>query len=251
MDRDIIFGIHSIKEALENPGRRLYGVFATLDGLKEFSKKTGLNKIEEMCEVQILDNHKLQDRAKAFCDDLGFNYQRVPSGIFLVAGSLEEKDLSYLFSEIESGKAKKIICLDQVSDAHNGAAIMRTAAFYGVDAILISTKGNFGRGPGFTRIASGAVEHLPIVQCSSLPKALNKLQDKGVVVVGFSEHSPEQLDGLDDAVVCLVFGAEDVGMSNAVSRVVKRTVALVPQGPIKSLNVSVASAVAMEKFFSK
>ncbi|MCO4792663.1 MAG: RNA methyltransferase [Bacteriovoracaceae bacterium] len=251
MERDIIFGIHSIAEALENPRRRIHGIFATRDGLKEFSKKTGLTKLEEKCEIQLMDSHKLQERAKALCDDMEFNYQRVPSQIFLLVDGIEEKDLNYLFKEIESGKVKKLICLDQVSDAHNGAAIMRTAAFYGVDAIIISTKGNFGRGPSFSRIASGAVEYLPIVQCASLPKALQKLMDKGISVIGFSEHSTKQLEDIDDVPICLVFGAEDVGMSNAVSRVVKETVSLVPQGPIKSLNVSVAAAVAMEKFFSK
>ena len=44
-------------------------------------------------------------------------------------------------------------------------------------------------------------------------------------------------------------GAEDVGLSNAVGRSVEHTVAFKPQGAIKSLNVSVASALAMESFF--
>lgn len=221
-------------------------------GSESFQKKTGFKNLEQKGEIHYLDNHTLQERAKVLCEEYGHNYQRVPSQIFLLVDSLVDNDLNYLFDLIESGKLKKLICLDQVTDAHNGAAIMRTAAFYGVDALLVSTKGNFGRGPGFNRIASGAVEFIPIVQCSSLPKALVKIQEKGVEVIGFSEHSSMENDALPlKGPVCLVFGAEDVGMSNAVSRVVKNTVALNSMGPIKSLNVSVAAAIAMEKFFSK
>jgi 23S rRNA (guanosine2251-2'-O)-methyltransferase len=112
-------------------------------------------------------------------------------------------------------------------------------------------KGNFGMGPNFSRIASGATEHVQIVKCSSLPKILTKLIELNVEVIGLSEHATDTNLNIKDAkATCLVLGAEDEGMSNAVSRVVEKTIALKPLGRIKSLNVSVAAAVAMEKIFS-
>jgi 23S rRNA (guanosine2251-2'-O)-methyltransferase len=157
-----------------------------------------------------------------------------------------------MYEQLESRIPIKILALDQITDAHNGAAIMRTAAFYGVDCILISARGNFGLGPGFARIASGATEHVKIVRCSALPKTLTKIKDLGAIVIGLSEHASGDLGTIDNKKpICLILGAEDVGMSHAVSRVVETTISFKPQGKIKSLNVSVAAAIAMEKIFGE
>ncbi len=64
------------------------------------------------------------------------------------------------------GQFDDAVRLDQITDVHNAAAIMRSAAFYGVDCVLISQKGNFGMGPNFARIASGALEYVKIIQFS-------------------------------------------------------------------------------------
>jgi 23S rRNA (guanosine2251-2'-O)-methyltransferase len=52
-----------------------------------------------------------------------------------------------------------------------------------------------------------------------------------------------------DTSICLVLGAEDKGLSSAVTRIMDDMVALIPSGPIKSLNVSVAAAIAMDRIF--
>ena len=157
---------------------------------------------------------------------------------------------TWIYQQLESRIPIKILALDQVTDAHNGAAIMRTAAFYGVDAILISARGSFGLGPGFSRIASGATEHVKIVRCSALPKTITKIKELGAICIGLSEHATSDLGTIDiTKPICLVLGAEDVGMSHAVSRVVETTISFKPAGKIKSLNVSVAAAIAMEKIF--
>ena len=50
--------------------------------------------------------------------------------------------------------------------------------------------------------------------------------------------------------ICLVLGSEEKGLSNATLRLLDRKVKFVAQGKIHSLNVSIASAIAMEHFFS-
>jgi 23S rRNA (guanosine2251-2'-O)-methyltransferase len=251
MDRDLIVGIHSIAEALKNPSRAIYEIVATDEGLEELKKRGGLKREEiPMNKVRLLEGHTLQEEAKKIYRDLDIEFQRVPSQIYMLVSPIEVLEPSWIYQQLESRIPLKILALDQVTDAHNGAAIMRTAAFYGVDVILISSKGNFGLGPNFARIASGACEHVKIVRCSALPKTITKLKELGVMCVGLSEHATEELSKLDaKKSVCLVLGAEDVGMSHAVSRVVDQTIAFKPLGKIKSLNVSVAAAIAMEKIF--
>ncbi|MDD0854843.1 RNA methyltransferase [Halobacteriovorax sp. GB3] len=247
----IIVGIHSIAEALRNNDRIVRRLYATEEGLSELRKKGELKKeFLDRVQVKLFSPHKLQEEAKSEYKRLDFHYTRVPSGVFLLAEDLEDEDFSWVMNEMTKKENLRILCLDQVTDVHNAAAIMRTACFYGVDAIIVSTKGNFGKAPSFSRIASGALEHVKIVKCASLPKTITKLQKAGFTCVGFSEHEKNEAKELPNENLCLVLGAEDVGLSNAVMRSLDKVVAFKTKGAIKSLNVSVAAAVAMEKFFT-
>lgn len=251
MDHDMIVGIHSIAEAIKNPERQIFEIVCTDEGFQEFKKRSGLRDHElPLTKVRWLEGHALQEEAKRIYRDLDLEFQRVPSGIFMLVSPINIYEPTWLYTQLESRIPLKILALDQITDAHNGAAIMRTAAFYGVDCILISAKGNFGMGPGFSRIASGAAEYVKIVRCSALPKTITKLKDLGAVCIGLSEHASGDLGEIDSKKpICLILGAEDVGMSHAVSRVVETTISFKPAGKIKSLNVSVAAAIAMEKIF--
>lgn len=251
MDHDMIVGIHSIAEAIRNPERQIFEIVATDEGFQEFKKRSGLRDQEiPLTKVRWLEGHALQEEAKKIYRELDLEFQRVPSGIFMLVSPINIYEPTWIYNQLESRIPIKILALDQVTDAHNGAAIMRTAAFYGVDVILISSKGNFGLGPGFSRIASGATEHVKIVRCSALPKTITKIKELGAICIGLSEHASGTLEKIDPTKpICLVLGAEDVGMSHAVSRVVETTIAFKPAGKIKSLNVSVAAAIAMEKIF--
>lgn len=248
-DLDLIVGIHSIAEALVCRPDAVRKIIATNDGLKDFKKKTRMNKELQGIDIKIVSSHDLQKTAETFYKEIELSFQRVPSQIFMVVDPVKTYEMTWLYEELDNCKKYKILCLDQVTDVHNAAAIMRSAAFYGVDCVLTGAKGHFGTGPSFARIASGAIEHVKIVICSSLPKAITKLKEKGVTVIGFSEHASEDGDGVERSdQMALVLGAEDVGMSNAVSRVVEHRVAIKPLGKIKSLNVSVAGAIAMERW---
>jgi 23S rRNA (guanosine2251-2'-O)-methyltransferase len=251
IERDMIVGIHSIAEVILNSSRDIFRIVSTEEGLKELVKRSAVTQKDlDKIEVKLIAPHALQEVAKKIYKNLDMNYSRVPSGIFIEATPLQFEDLNWIYKQIEDGKKLRIFCLDQVTDIHNGAAIMRTAAFYGVDCLVTAVKGSFGMGPNFSRIASGAAEHVKIVKCGSLPKFLTKLKQQGIGCIGFSEHSDEEATEVKSYNgICLVMGSEDTGLSNAVERVLDKRVAFVPQGPIKSLNVSVAAAIAMEKFF--
>ncbi len=251
MEHDMIVGIHSIAEALKNPERQIFEIVTTDEGFQELKKRGGLSDRDiPISKVRWLESHALQEEAKKNYRDLDLEFQRVPSGIFMLVSPINILEPTWIYQQLESRIPIKILALDQVTDAHNGAAIMRTAAFYGVDIILISAKGNFGLGPGFSRIASGATEHVKIARCSALPKTITKIKELGATCIGLSEHATGSLEQIDHTKpICLVLGAEDVGMSHAVSRVVETTISLKPAGKIKSLNVSVAAAIAMEKIF--
>jgi len=247
---DIIFGLHSIAEAINNPKRKAWNLFGTDESIKELRKLHFNNKkLPEAVKQSTLSNHKLQEEGKFQLRERGFKDQRVPSNIFLVTDKLEEESIANIYDFIEKNESLKMMALDQVTDIHNLAAILRTAAFYDLDYVLISKKGPLNFPPSYYRIASGASEYVRLINCSGLPKALSKMKEKGVDCIGLAEEattSAEEVKG--SAKTCLVMGAEDTGLSNATRRILDTFVALPAQGKIRSLNVSVAAAISMEKF---
>ena len=246
MNNDLIIGIHSIVEAIKNSARQKIELLGTAESLKELKKYCDIAHIR----ISTLLPHQLQERAKKLYSQNDCNYQRIPSNLLLIAEPLAPLELSWVYENL--AKPIKILCLDQVTDVHNGAAIMRTAGFYGVDCVITSMKGNFGTGPSFFRIASGAMEHIKLIHCSSLSKALSNLQGRGVDCIGLTEHATSSdisFDDFQNKSTCLVLGAEDTGLSHAVERILSKKVALKSFGAIRSLNVSVAAAIAMEKFW--
>lgn len=249
---EIIFGIHSIRAALENPSRMHRRLIGSVDGMKELFRGDYSRLRNKIAEIETCSAHKVQEYAKKYCQELEFHYSRVPSQVFLISDTLEHKDQAWLYDKVKEQGSIRILALDGVSDIHNGAAIMRTSSFFGIDALIVSGNHRFGFSPSLFRIASGAVEYLNIVQVQSLAKTINKLKNLGVNCIGLSEHADENLSSsLIEGKDCIIMGTEDVGLSHAVERLLDKRVSLPTQGKILSLNVSVATAVTLEKCYGQ
>lgn len=248
VDFDLIFGLHSIAAALKNPSRSHMKLVATDEGLQELQKKHRIVPKNYNVKTDILSSHALQEQAKKLCMHLDLDFTRVPSGIYLQTSPLQ----TYTIQEFLTRPDARLLALDQITDVHNGAAILRSACFYGVNGVLIPSEKSFGLTPSFYRIASGAVEYVNLIRVNSLSRAVGQLNEAGYMTVGLSEHSSENLTQTDlraQKKICLLLGAEETGLSNAVARLVQKNMSLPSQGEIKSLNVSSAAAIAMEKCF--
>lgn len=248
IDFDLIFGLHSIAAALLNPRRVHQKLVATDEGLVELSKKHKINPRDLKVEVELQSSHQLQEMAKKICHQLDVEFTRVPSGVFLQTSALE----TYNIQDFIKSPQARLLALDQITDVHNGAAILRSACFYGVTGVLLPSEKSFGLTPSFYRIASGATEYVNLIRVNSLSRAVGQMNEAGFLTVGLSEHSSESLGQYelrDNRKICLLLGAEEAGLSHAVSRLVQKKLSLASQGPIKSLNVASAAAIAMEKCF--
>ncbi len=248
VDFELIFGMHSIAAALTNPRRVHAKLYATDEGLVELQRKHQINPKNLKVPLQVLSSHALQEEGKKLCSYMDVEFSRVPSGLFLETSPLE----TYGLQDFLKAPKGRFLALDQITDVHNGAAILRTACFYGVDGVLIPSAKSFGLTPSFYRIASGATEYVNLIRVNSLSRAVGQLNEAGFVTVGLSEHSTDNLtpEGLRSKnKICLLLGAEETGLSHAVSRLVQKNLSLPSQGEIKSLNVSSAAAIAMEKCF--
>ena len=166
----------------------------------------------------------------------------VPQGITARA----ERIVPVGLDELLAGKAAFLVVLDEVTDPHNLGAILRSALGAGATGVVISRR----RSAPFTatalKSAAGAAEHLPISVVASIAQAVGELSRRGVWTVGLDPQAEESIWDLEiaDRPIALVAGAEGRGLAPLARSRCDLLCRIPLYGPVESLNVSVAVAVA-------
>lgn len=226
-DKTLIWGFHSVREALRSPRReavRLYATEAAAERLAEEIAAKGLEPI-------IVEMEEIARRLPA---------ETVHQGLLLEARPLAALDLSDIPAR------GVVLALDQVTDPHNVGAILRTAAAFALEALVTTERHSPDLAGVLAKSASGGLEHVPIVTVVNLARALDELGEMGFLRVGLDSEGPESLESTTlSAPLCLVLGAEGKGLRRLTRERCDVLARLDMPGPIKSLNVSNACAVAL------
>lgn len=149
----------------------------------------------------------------------------------------------------EQGINPKLLMLDGVSDVRNFGAIARSAECFGFHAIVIPFSGAAQVNEDAVKTSAGALLKIKVCKANNLPHTIGFLKDSGVHVVGMTEKSEDLVSGVEiDRPICLVMGAEDVGISDEVLKECDALVKIPMSGSIQSLNVSVSAGIAMYEF---
>jgi 23S rRNA (guanosine2251-2'-O)-methyltransferase len=139
-----------------------------------------------------------------------------------------------------------LLAFDQVTDPGNLAAALRSAAAFGAQGVLLPRRGSAGLGSLLHRRSAGAVEHVRLVQVVNLARALHRLREAGLWVVGLEPTGPPLWEAIDlRQGVVLVLGSEDRGLRRLTRGACDVCAGIPIPGPIGSLNVSVACGVAL------
>ena len=168
-----------------------------------------------------------------------------PQGVVAVADPVPEVDLERLALR-GSSSAPFLVVLDGVTDPHNLGAVMRTAASAGGTGIVIGRHRAAGLTPAAVKSAAGAVEHLPVATVPGIPNALTSLRASGIWTVALDPLAQGILWDLEIASepVALVLGSEGRGISRLARQRCDLAVSIPMPGPLGSLNVSAAAALA-------
>ncbi len=133
------------------------------------------------------------------------------------------------------------LLLDQITDARNFGAIIRTAECTGVQAIIIASKGGAPVNADTVKTSAGAVFNIPIVKVNHIKDAIYYLQGSGVKTIAATEKTEDILYDVDyTGPTALIMGSEERGINPSVLKIVDERVKLPMFGTIASLNVSVA-----------
>lgn len=226
-----IFGIRAIIEAI-SAGKEIDKVFiqkeAQGDLMQELMKtlrKENINfsyvPVEKLNKLSKFNNHQ---GAVASIAPIKFVTMEQ-----LVEGVLEKKE-NPLF-----------LILDQLSDARNFGAIIRTAECTGVDGIIIQKQGSAPVNGDTVKTSAGAVFNIPICKVDHIKDAVFYLQGSGITTVAATEKTENNIYDIDfKAGIAIIMGSEDKGVNPSVLKIIDQKAKLPMYGTISSLNVSVA-----------
>jgi 23S rRNA (guanosine2251-2'-O)-methyltransferase len=139
-----------------------------------------------------------------------------------------------------------LLVLDQVTDAGNLAAALRSAAAFGVEGVVLPERGSAGVGEAVSQRSAGAVEHLRIARTVNLAEGLRRMKEAGIWTIGLEASAPPLWQAFDlTRRVALVLGAEGKGLRRLTRERCDLLAGIPMAGVIGSLNVSVACGVAL------
>jgi 23S rRNA (guanosine2251-2'-O)-methyltransferase len=139
-----------------------------------------------------------------------------------------------------------LLVLDGVTDPHNLGACLRTADAAGALAVIVPKDKSATLNATVRKVACGAAEIIPLVAVTNLARTLEKLQQKGLWIVGTAGEAEQELYQQDlSGPTVLVMGAEGKGMRRLTREHCDFLVKLPMSGSVSSLNVSVATGVCL------
>src|SRR5262245_50440002 len=226
----IIFGIHAVAAALANPRRVIRHV--ALSG-----------NAERRLQPSLAARQLVHERVLPKDLDRRLGAETVHQGALIEAEALPEPSLALLAERLPLGP---LLVLDQVTDPHNVGAILRSAAVFGAAGVVLTRRHSPPLDGALAKSASGALEHVPIALVQNLARALLDLKQLGATIVGLEAGATSGLEsGTWPERAALVLGAEGRGLRQLTRASCDRLCRIASEGPLNSLNVSNAAAVAL------
>ena len=229
----LIYGINPVLEALRAKRATLIRVSPRAD-----DRLTQLVRLaaEQSVTVQRVSADELDRLAGGG----GHRHQGV-IGDVTEAGSYSVEDLV-----IGAKAAPLIVVLDAIEDPHNVGAILRTVDAAGGDGVVRQSRHAARLDGAAAKASAGAVAHVKIAEVVNIARAIEILKDAGVWTVGLDGGAPKRYDEVDLTLpTAIVVGAEGSGLRRLVRERCDWLASIPMRGHVQSLNVSVATGIAL------
>jgi 23S rRNA (guanosine2251-2'-O)-methyltransferase len=226
-----LYGLHAVRAALANPRRRLQRAVVTARAGEEIgSALLGRVRHEIVGTEQV--SRLLPPGA-------------VHQGIALQCERLPRLDIGDVLAKPAKGR-RVVLVLDQISDPHNAGAILRSAAAFGVTAVIVQDRNAPDESGVLAKAASGALDAVPYVQVVNIARALEDLGKREFWRIALAGDGETALSGAArDGDLALVLGSEGSGIRRLVRERCDVAAFIPMDGAMDSLNVSNAAAIAL------
>jgi 23S rRNA (guanosine2251-2'-O)-methyltransferase len=237
MAAPVAYGIHAVRVLLTRYPQRVRRVL--LAGGRDARRLAEIRTLAQRAGVQVAD---ADDAVLAKLAE-GERHQGVVAELAPRAGDPETQ----LEEALEAaGAAPLLLVLDGVQDPHNLGACLRSADAAGVAAVIVPRDRAAGLTPVVRKVAAGAAETVPLVPVVNLARTLRDLKDRGVWLVGTDDAADKTLYDADlKGPLALVMGSEGEGLRRLTRECCDQLVSIPMAGAVESLNVSVATGVAL------
>jgi 23S rRNA (guanosine2251-2'-O)-methyltransferase len=240
-----LYGTHAVRAALANPKRFVKRAVLTERAVEEIGGKL-LGRVR----------HEVTDMAGV---SKILPEGAVHQGVALLVEPLPRRALEDILGSPRSGAARRhadasdpiasrrmVLVMDQITDPHNAGAILRTAAAFGVSAVVVQDRHSPPESGVLAKAASGALDIVPIVVAVNIARTLEelgKLEFWRIALAGDGDMALK--DARHDGDVALVVGSEGDGIRRLVRERCDVSAYVPIDGAMESLNVSNAAAVAL------
>ena len=235
MDR--FTGIHAVREALE--------AGSTFDRIL-IAKGRQDSRVEQIVQLARERGVSVRFEDRGQLDRVANT--RDHQGVVAIAAARAATRLEDILARANQsrGRVGLVVLLDGVEDPHNLGAVIRTALAAGAHGVIIPERRAAGLTDAVARASAGALAHLPVAKVTNLARAMEELKEAGYWLVGLDEEGQKNYTEVDySSPTGIVMGSEGKGLHELTRKRCDFVVSLPTTGPVKSLNVSVATGVVL------
>lgn len=232
----LIAGKHAVIESLKNPARKVLRVFLTED-----SKKT-LNKNNP--NLNLLKNVKLFFKTKKELDRLCSKDEISHQGLIAEIEHCEQVNLKDYLKSIENKKKVTLVALEEVTDPRNIGSIIRSAASFNIDGLIVKERSFPSESKLLYKSASGCMEHIIIFEVSNINTTLKYLKTKNFWICGLDKNASKNFTEYNwEGNNVLLFGSEGYGLKYQTTKNSDFLLKISINKKIESLNISNSAAI--------
>ena len=232
----LIAGKHAVTEALINTNRKVHTVFLTEESKKTLFRETNNNNI--------LNNIKIFYKTKKELYRLCSKDQISHQGLIAEIEHLDHISIKDYIKLNEHKRNMTFVALEEVTDPRNIGSIIRSAASFNLDGLIVKERSFPNESKLLYKSASGCVEHINIFEVSNISSTLKYLKNKNFWICGFDNKSNKDFtshDWNDNHV--LLFGSEGYGLKHQTLKNSDFIMKININNKIESLNISNSASV--------
>jgi len=197
-----IVGKHAVIEALKNPKRKVLRIFLT-----EESKKT-IHR--ESPRQNLLKDIKVYFKTKKELDKYSTKEGILHQGFVAEVNHLENLELKEF---IKNKNNLTFACLNEVTDQRNIGSVIRSAASFNIDGLIVKERHFQNESKLLYKSASGCMEHINVFEVSNINTTLKFLREKNFWVYGFNANANKDFTKINwEGNIILLFGSEGFGI---------------------------------------
>ncbi len=228
-----VVGKHAVIEALKNPERKVLKIFLTEESKKNIHRISPRKNLLKDLKIY----YKTRKELDKYCSKDEITHQ----GYVAEIEHFEKKNLKEF---IKIKKDLTFACLDEVTDPRNIGSIIRSAASFDIDGIIIKERHFPSESKMMYKSASGCMEHINIFEVSNINTTLKFLREKNFWIYGFDANSEKKFNEIEwNGNNILLFGSEGFGMREHTKKYTDFSVKININKNIESLNISNSAAI--------